>query len=57
MSCCCTYTYFNATIAIGILKRFPEAICCCLQTYSVDVVWLVMYNVCILGCVITSAQL
>ena len=39
---------FIAIIGIFILKdRLPEAICCCLQTCSVDVVLLVMCCMCI----------
>ena len=38
----------------GILKRLPEAICCCLQTCNVDVVLLVMY---IPAFIVTSADI
>ena len=58
---------FIATIAnmgqlyIGIFihfkERLPEAICCCLQTYNVDVVLLVMYCMCIPAFIVTSADI
>ena len=42
---------------IGILKRLPEAICCCLQTCNVDVVLLVMYCIYIPGFIVTTADI
>ena len=42
---------------IGILKRLPEATCCCLQTCNVDVVLLVMYCMYILAFIVTSADI
>ena len=37
--------------------RLPEAICCCLQTYSVNVVLLVMCCMCIPAFIVTSADI
>ena len=69
MSCCpnCVYVCtpaFIATIAIigpvtGIFihfkERLPEAICCCLQTCNVDVVFLVIY--CMYTPAVTTADI
>ena len=38
-------------------ERLPEAICCCLQTCNVAVVLLVMYCMCILAFIVTSADI
>ena len=67
---CCWYIYmptFIATIAImgqaviGIFihfkDRLPEAICCCLQTCSVNIVLLVMCCMCIPTFIVTSADI
>ena len=58
------YADFHCYIAnnygpvIGILKRLPEAICCCLQTCNVDVVLLVMYSIYnIPAFIVTSADI
>ena len=37
--------------------RLPKAICCCLQTCSVNVVLLVMCCMCILAFIVTSADI
>ena len=49
---------FIATIAIwtSYLDRLPEAICCCLQTYAVNDVLLVMYCMCLLAFFVPSAD-
>ena len=36
--------------------RLPEAICCCLQTYTVNDVLLVMYCMCLPAFIVTSAD-
>ena len=68
MPCYLSYVYmptFIATIAnmgqlyIGILNyldKLPEAICCCLQTYTVFDVLLIMYCMCLPACYVTSAD-
>ena len=38
------------------LDILPEAICCCLQTYTVNDVLLVMYCMCLLAFFVTSAD-
>ena len=38
-------------------ERLPDAVCCCLQTCNVDVVLLVMYYMCILAFIVTSADI
>ena len=38
-------------------ERLPEAICCCLQTCNVDVVFLVMYCVYIPAFIVTGADI
>ena len=62
ISCCwnCIYANFHCYYGpvIGIFKdRLPEAICCCLQTYSVNVVLLVMCCMCIPVFIVTSADI
>ena len=43
---------------IGIfIDRLPEAMCCCLQTYSVNDALLVMYCICLLAVIVTSADI
>ena len=42
-------------IWISYLDRLPEAICCCLQTYSVNDVLLVMYCICLPAFFVTGA--
>ena len=46
---------FIATIA-SYLDRLPEAICCCLQTYTVNDVLLVMYCMCLPAFFVPSAD-
>ena len=36
------------------LDKWPEAICCCLQTYTVFDVLLIMYCMCLPACYVTS---
>ena len=46
-----------ATIAnMDQLLILPEAICCCLQTYTVNDVLLVMYRMCLPAFFVTSAD-
>ena len=55
-----SYTcYYGPVIGIFIhfKERWPEAICCCLQTCNVDVVLLVMYCMYILTFIVTSADI
>ena len=43
---------------IGIfIDRLPEAMCCCLQTYTVNDALLVMYCMCLLAVIVTSADI
>ena len=42
---------------IHFKERLPEAICCCLQTCHVDVVFLVMYRMYIPALIVTSADI
>ena len=52
----CYNCYYGPVI--GIFKdRLPEAICCCLQTCSVNVVLLVMCCTCIPAFIVTSADI
>ena len=44
-------------IFIHFKERWPEAICCCLQTCYVDVVLLVMYCMYIQAFIVTSADI
>ena len=39
------------------IDRLPEAMCCCLQTYTVNDALLVMYCMCLLAVIITSADI
>ena len=43
---------------IGIfIDKLPEAMCCCLQTYTVNDALLVMYCMCLLAVIVTSAYI
>ena len=57
----CMPTFIAQSPVIGIFihfkDRLPEAICCCLQTCSVNVVLLVMCCMCILAFIVTSPEL
>ena len=44
-------------IFIHFKERLPEAICCCLQTCSVNVVLMIMCCMCILAFIVTSANI
>ena len=56
---CYTDCYYGPVIGIFIYfkDRMPEAICCCLQTCSVNVVLLVMCCMCIPVFIVTSADI
>ena len=41
----------------SFIDRLPEAMCCCLQTYTVINALLVMYCMCLLAVIITSADI
>ena len=51
------HCYYGPVIGIFIKDRLPEAICCCLQTCSVNVVLLVMCWMCIPVFIVTSANI
>ena len=55
----CYTCYYGPVIGIFIhfKERWPEAICCCLQTCNVDVVLLVMYCMYIPTFIVTSADI
>ena len=55
----CYTCYYGPVIGIFIhfKERWPEAICCCLQTCNVDVVLLVMYCMYIPTFNVTSADI
>ena len=55
----CYNCYYGPVIGIFIhfKERLPEAICCCLQTCNVDVVFLVMYCMYILAFIVTTADI
>ena len=54
----CYNCYYGPVIGIFI-DRVPEATCCCLQTYTstVNDVLLVMYRMCLLAFIFTSADI
>ena len=45
-----SYRHFN-------LDRLPEAICCCLQNYTVNDVLLIMYCMCLPAFFVTSGDI
>ena len=55
----CYNCYYGPVIGIFIRfkDRLPEAICCCLQTCSVNVVLLAMCCMCIPAFIVTSADI
>ena len=52
----CMYTLISLLIWISYLDILPEAIHCCLQTYTVNDVLLVMYCMCLPAFFVTSAD-
>ena len=63
MPCYLSYVYMPTFIAIiwasyrhFYLDKLPEAICYCLQTYTVIDVLLIMYCMCLPPCFVTSAD-
>ena len=48
-------THYGPVIGI-VIQILSKAICCCLQTCNVDVVLFVMYCMCILLFIVTSAM-
>ena len=48
--------YIQLLIWISYLDILPEAIYCCLQTYTVNAVLLVMYCMCLPAFFVTSAE-
>ena len=55
----CYNCYYGPVIGICIhfKERLPEAICCCLQTCNVDVVFVVMYCMYIPAFIVTTADI
>ena len=56
LSYVCILSLLQLLIWISYLDILPEAICCCLQTYTVNDVFLVMYCVCLPAFFVTSAD-
>ena len=52
----CILSLLQLLIWISYLDILPEAICCCLQTYTVNDVLLVMYCMCLPAFFVTSAD-
>ena len=55
LSYVCILSLLQLLIWISYLDILPEAICCCLQTYTVNDVLLVMYCMCLPAFFVTSA--
>ena len=55
LSYVCILSLLQLLIWISYLDILPEAICCCLQTYTVNDVLSVMYCMCLLAFFVTSA--
>ena len=51
----CQLSLLQLLIWTSYLDRLPEAICCCLQTYTVNDVLLVMYCMCLPAFFVPSA--
>ena len=56
LSYVCILSLLQLLIWISYLDILPEAICCCLQTYTVNNVLLVMYCMCLPAFFVTSAD-
>ena len=56
LSYVCIFSLLQLLIWISYLDILPEAICCCLHTYTVNDVLLVMYSMCLPALVLIKAR-
>ena len=54
--CMLTFIATIASYRVFYLDKLPEAVCCCLQTYTVNDVLLIMYCMCLPAFFVTSAD-
>ena len=52
-----SYNYEYGPVIDIFIDRLAEAMCCCLQTYTVNDVLLVKYCICFLAVIVTNADI